>query len=213
MKLKKSLSIILTISTFCVAEVDLDSINLDENISLDSNETQALKAKDREGYMPNIITPEYAKSGIYGGLALGGNSLKFSNSSNRMLSLSLIAGYNFNSYLATESRATLAIANEKSIDYKNISVFLKPQYEVYKGINLYTLIGVGKFSANSINSNATKGSSASMQFGLGAGYKLENNFKLFADYTYLGNDNKAKYKNSSTIMKSSAVTAGIMYDF
>ncbi len=176
-----------------------------------------LKVKDREGYMPNIVTPEYAKSGVYGGLGLGANSFKaqtsYSSNKINMLTLSLLAGYNINEYLAAESRASISIANDDSINYSNLAIYLKPQYDVYEGLTLYSLLGFGKMAASSAVTKATDASKTSLQLGFGANYTLPNNFKIFADYTFLGKDGKAKYKNNPASIKSGAFTSGITYDF
>jgi len=180
----------------------------------DSNKTST--SLNRDGYMPRLITPESQKSGIYGGLALSAALVSYQtqiDNDNTALDLSLITGYNFNSYLAAESRATISIANDNSIDYQKLSIFLKPKYQVSKGLNLYSLIGFGKVKAKSVGSDETQSSKSSMQFGFGADFELEDNFKVFADYTYLGKDTNAKYKNEPATLKSSALTAGISYDF
>jgi len=197
-----------------------DIIDLDKYISSDKNETNVTnetKVKNRDGYMPNIITPEYAKSGFYGGLALGAGLTNFKTSSLNedvtSTDLSLVGGYNFSKYIAAEGRATMSIANDNSIDYSKVSLFLKPQYEVYSGLNLYSLLGFGNISAKSIGDESTYSSKASLQLGVGADYKLGKNFKLFADYTYLGEDTKARYKSQSGSMKSASITTGITYDF
>ena len=189
-------------------------INKSEKLGDDG---KPLKVKTRDGYMPNIVTPEYAKSGIYGGLGLASTNLKaksttFSKNQN-MLSLSLLAGYNFNEYLAAESRASVSIANENSINVKSLALYLKPQYAVYDGLNIYSLLGFGRFSAESALSSATDAHKTSLQLGFGADYKLPNNFKLFADYTFMGKDSKAQYKNSPASIKSGAFMSGITYDF
>jgi len=212
--LNKSLYIVLFLATVTYANTLSDSNDTkDEFVPAENKNVSNLKSKIRDGYMPNIITPDKLKSGIYGGLGLGANQLKFDSDSNTLTTLSLVAGYNFNSYIATESRVMISVANSKSIDYKNLSIYLKPKYEVTSGLDIYSLIGFGKVKANSINDKSTKSSKGTMQYGIGAGYKLENNFKIFADYTYLGKDANAKYKNSPSVMKSGSLTAGVTYDF
>jgi len=178
---------------------------------------EPLKVKDRDGYMPNITTPEYAKSGIYGGLGLGVNGFKATSSTLskkiNMLTFSMLAGYNINEYLAAESRASISIANDDSINYSNIALYLKPQYDVYDGLTLYSLLGFGKMGASSAVTDATKASKTSLQIGFGANYSLPNNFKIFADYTFIGKDGKGKYNNTPATIKSGAFTSGITYDF
>ncbi len=176
-----------------------------------------LKVKDRDGYMPNIITPEYAKSGIYGGLGLG--VINFSakgdqvSSTKNMTSLSLLAGYNINEYLAAESRASISIANDDNINFKSIGIYLKPQYNLYDDLSIYSLLGFGRTSAQSALTYETDAAKTSFQLGFGADYKLPNNFKFFADYTFMGTDKKAKYKNNPASIKTGAFTSGISYEF
>jgi lipopolysaccharide assembly outer membrane protein LptD (OstA) len=175
-----------------------------------------------EGYMPQIITPDPLKSGIYGGLGLGVLSLSANNSpsifskksgNNRMVDLAVVAGYNYNEYLALESRVNISAGYDNGVDFKSWGIFLKPKYEVYKGLDIYSLIGYGKIYADSINSNDLKANEATAQIGFGANYKLKNNFKVFADYIYLGKDDNGKYNNKPATFKSSTITTGITYDF
>jgi opacity protein-like surface antigen len=207
------LTIISLMTTAALAE---SNTTLDPTEEL-GDDGKPLKVKERDGYMPNIITPEYAKSGVYGGLGLGVTQMKATTASlsktQNMTSLSLLAGYNFNEYLAVESRASISIANDDSINYKNIGLYIKPQYEVSDGFSVYSLLGFGTVSNKSAVTTATDSSKATMQLGVGAGYKLPNNFKVFADYTYLGKDSNAKYKNSPGTIKNGAFTGGITYDF
>ncbi len=207
------LTIISLMTTAAVAE---SNTTLDPTDEL-GDDGKPLKVKERDGYMPNIITPEYAKSGIYGGLGLGVVSLKATTAAisktQNMTSFSLLAGYNFNEFLAAESRASISIANDDSINFKSMGLYLKPQYEVSDGLSIYSLLGFGTASAKSAVTSATDASKATMQLGVGAGYKLPNNFKVFADYTYMGKDSNAKYKNAPATMKSGAFTGGVTYDF
>jgi len=175
-----------------------------------------------EGYMPQIITPDPLKSGIYGGLGLGVLSLNANGSpsifskepgNNRMLDLAVVAGYNYNEYLSLESRINISAGYDNGIDFKSWGLFLKPKYEVYEGLDIYSLIGYGKIYADSINSNDTKANEAGAQIGIGANYKLKNNFKVFADYIYLGKDKDGKFNNNPATFKSSTITTGITYDF
>ena len=178
--------------------------------------------KDRNAYMPRLITPDSLKSGLYGGLGIAVSSLAANSSpsliskevgNNRMIDLSVVAGYNFNKYLSAESRAMVSSSYDDGVDFKSWGIFLKPKYEIYKDVEMYSLLGVGKIKANNTSDSRLKASKANMQLGVGANYKLKNNFKIFADYMYLGKDANGRYNNQPAVMKSSAITTGVTYDF
>jgi len=170
-----------------------------------------------KGYMPRIITPEGEKSGFYGGLGLSSDLLSSSSSlfsdDNYMLSLNLIAGYNYNRYIAFESRVSTSAGYDDGVDLATWSIFLKPKYELYDNMSLYSLIGVGGFDAQSINSKKLDSNKKSVQLGVGADYKLGKNFKIFADYVYLGEDKDAKIYDNPGKTKATSFTTGITYDF
>lgn len=196
------------------------------NASSDKNdtneETKDMSPEERMLYMPDIITPEELKSGIYGGLGISWSSLSANGSTslfsgdkdnNRMIDLAVLAGYNINKYLGAESRVLISAGYDDNIDFKSWGLYLKPQYEVNKDIKVYSLIGYGKIDAKKVNQSSVKVNSGSAQLGLGADYKLGKNFKVFADYLYLGEDEDALYNNQKANIKSSAITTGITYDF
>ncbi len=198
----------------------IESAKDDIFITADSN--SRVNTKDRSLYMPRLITPDELKSGIYAGLGFSISSLVANSSpsifteksaNNRMVDLSVVTGYNFNKYIAAEVRGLISVGYDDGVDFKNLGIYLKPQYEVYKDFTLYSLVGVGKISANSINDNNLKLGKTNVQLGLGANYKLKDNFKLFADYTYLGKDDNGKLNSKPTLFKASAITTGITYDF
>ena len=212
--------LIISISTTYAGGLIEPKNNVGSFTKADTNST--ISSKDRALYMPRIITPDNLKSGIYGGLGISISSLAANSSTsiisdksgnNKMVDLSVVAGYNFNKYLSAESRALISAAYTNDVDFKSWGLFLKPKYEVYKDLNLYSLVGVGKNNAKNINDEKLNMSKANLQVGIGANYKLKNNFKVFADYTYLGEDNKGKYKGNPATMKASALTTGITYDF
>ncbi len=212
----KKIALFSLLISFAYSGGTVKSLN-DKDIFSKSDDNVSLKSSDRDGYMPNIVLTDLEKSGIYGGLGLSSSFLKAQgeelDATHNMANIAVVTGYNINQFLAAEGRALISLDNSKSIDYKTLSLFLKPKYSIETGLDIYSLIGIGKVSANSIAGDDTKVSKTSMQFGVGADYKLENNFKLFADYTYLGEQSGSIYKTKSAKVKSGALTAGITYDF
>jgi len=195
----------------------------DGNSSKYSDEEIAnMSPEEKMLYMPDIVTPDDKKSGVYAGLGLALSSLSANGSTsifsakkdnNRMLDLAILAGYNFNKYLSAESRAIISASYNESVDFTSWGLYLKPQYEMYKDLKLYSLIGYGNIDAKNISSKNMHVDNATAQLGIGADYKIGKNFKVFADYIYLGSDDSAKYNNAKAKMKSSAITTGITYDF
>jgi predicted porin len=190
--------------------------------SFSSEEIANMSPEEKMIYMPDIVAPDDKKSGVYAGLGLAASSLIADGSpsifsskknNNRMIDLAILAGYNINEYLSAETRAIISASYDDSVDFRSWGVYLKPQYELYKDLKVYSLIGYGNIDAKNINSKDMSVSGNSAQVGVGADYKLGSNFKVFADYVYLGSDSSAKYKNKNAKMKSSAITTGITYDF
>ncbi len=178
----------------------------------------SLSPEQKMIYMPDIVAKGDDKSGFYAGFGLANGILNFQKESgnevkNKILDLAVVAGYYINDYLDAEGRVNLSVAYEDGIDYHSWGLFLKPKYEVYKGIDLYSLIGYGRFKASGIFSNGTHMEHSGIQWGVGTDYRLKDNFKIFADYLYMGKDKAARLNNQKGSAKSSAFTAGISYDF
>ncbi len=220
--LKTSLSTIFLLTTLVYSGGGIEPIEPATDVFAKPDANSTLNSKDRSLYMPRIITPEPLKSGFYAGMGLALSSLaadtstslfSYKDKNNRMTDLSVVAGYNFNKYLSAETRALISAAYANGVDFKSLSLFLKPKYQIYKNTNIYSLIGVGKVMANSIQDTSLKSYKTSMQVGVGVDYKLKNNFKLFTDYTYLGKNRNGKYGGVKAVLRSSALTTGISYDF
>ena len=178
---------------------------------------RSLTPEERMLYMPDIIAKEGQKSGFYAGLGLSQGLLHFDGKyieyDNYMLDLVVMSGYNINEYLDAEGRVNLSIGYDNGIDYHSWGLFLKPKYEIYKGVDVYSLIGYGAFKAVGINSSDNKVKHSGVQIGIGANYKLKDNFKLFADYIYMGKDSSSVLNSKKGSTKSSSLTAGISYEF
>ena len=131
-------------------------------------------------------------------------------------------GYDFNKYMGIEARGLITPSKTDGVEVKHAGVFVKPQYPVTDGLNVYGLGGIAK--------TTTKGSLQKMDvsglaFGAGVEYDLsddkkkeakydrefdgiadqEKGFGVFADYERL------YYKSGSPDLD--AVSVGVTYDF
>lgn len=110
-------------------------------------------------------------------------------------SLTLIAGYNLNSYFAIEGRYTGTVGDlsadiygyEEDLDggMSNIAVYLKPMFPV-QNMNLYALLGLGQVTLDDDSSDDL--SETFLQWGLGINYGINDNFGVFLDYVRLYDD-------------------------
>jgi len=131
-------------------------------------------------------------------------------------------GYDFNKYMGIEARGLVTPSKSDGTEIRHAGVFVKPQYPVTEGLNVYGLGGIAK--------TTTKGSLqkvdvSGLAFGAGLEYDLsddkkkdakydrefdgiadqEKGFGVFADYERL------YYKSGSPDMD--AVSVGVTYDF
>ena len=71
----------------------------------------------------------------------------------RLGNISLLAGYNFNSYIAVEGRYTTTISDEDLVEMSGWSLFVKPQYPVTDTFNVYALLGFGGVTMDPVNNS------------------------------------------------------------
>jgi len=107
--------------------------------------------------------------------------------------VTLLAGYNFNKYVALEGRYTLGIGDLDSDmdgdidgDLSNIGIYLKPMYP-FGGMTVYGLLGYGQVTLEE-TPYSVDGSESGFQWGLGASVAVNDNVGIFVDYTRLYDD-------------------------
>jgi len=131
-------------------------------------------------------------------------------------------GYDFNKYMGIEARGLIAPSNSDGTEVKHAGVFVKPQYPVTDGLNVYGLGGIAKTTTKGPLQNMDV---SGLAFGGGLEYDLsddkkkdakydrefdgiadqEKGFGVFADYERL------YYKSGSPDLD--AVSVGVTYDF
>ena len=162
-----------------------------------------------------VPTPEVAHENdfFYVGLGLSAVSARDTDTSlsftsekegqDRLGNISLLAGYNYNEYLALEGRYTTSFTKEDFTEMDGQSIFAKVQYPATEDASVYGLLGYGRVNIDS--RTYLDIDESGFQWGLGANYKATDELYVFADYTSLAND----LENVDT----DAVTVGITYRF
>ncbi len=172
---------------------------------------------------PVIVVPVVEElSGFYAGLGMTAVSVRDSDFSvdwggesryqDRLGNVTLLAGYNFNEYIAVEGRYTTSVAHESSIEMDGWSLFVKPQYPVTEDFSVYALLGYGGITADGIDGYVTDIDDSAFQWGLGVDYMVMDNISLFADYTWLAGVESVFY-NGAPETDTDQFTIGVNYLF
>ena len=176
---------------------------------------------------PKVIIPvvveEVDESSFYLGIGIAAVSTRDSDASldfideeggqDRLGNVSLLAGYNFNQYIAVEGRYTTSFSDEDLVEMSGWSIFAKPQYPVTEDFNVYALLGFGGVTLDGINGAVVDVDDSGFQWGLGASYMVVENLALFVDYTSLANEMDGVYFNGALQTDVDALTVGVTYQF
>ncbi|MDD3591913.1 MAG: porin family protein [Sulfurovum sp.] len=132
--------------------------------------------------------------------------------------LTLLAGYDFNQYLAVEGRYTLSLGDldmdnnggEKKIDadLSNLALYLKPMYPI-GGLTIYGLLGYGQVTLDDEKAYSESG----FQWGVGGAYSINDTIGFFVDYTrlYDGKGFDTIWGDQDVVVDS--VNVGVTYEF
>jgi len=126
-----------------------------------------------------------------------------------------LVGYDFTENIAVEGRLSYGGISTNFSESLNLSLFVKPSVAVANNIKLYGLLGFGWVKIDGTSGHSDIAKSTAPQFGLGASYKVRENVDLFADYTWLLHDKKAKtlMPDGSKKVSHEALTVGFNYHF
>jgi len=175
--------------------------------------------------IPTPIVPQVTStpSNWYGGLGLAavstyGKKLKWfdgQTGQDRTGAIVGILGYQFMPNLAVEGRLSYGGIEKNFSKNLNLSLFLKPSYNVTNEIAVYGLVGLGWVKIDGNNGYGDIAKTVSPQIGLGASYKVKSNVDIFADYTWLLHNKTAKtaMPDGSTDVSHEAFTVGVNYHF
>jgi len=143
------------------------------------------------------------------------NWFKATSGQDRTAAIVGIVGYKFNNNFALEGRLSYGAITGDFSKSTNISIFIKPSYDINDKVSLYGLFGLGWVKIAGTNGYADIAKKVSPQLGLGASYKVKSNIDLFADYTWLLHNAKAKttLPDGNTKVSHEAFTLGFLYHF
>jgi len=166
------------------------------------------------------------------------NSQKISISGRDFNALGMIAGYQYNKYLALETRVSVGTEGYSSFygtpdsregEYKEdidtqASLFIKASYPILESVNIYGLAGYsntkleirGLGQVNDSNSNIIGNypfkiteTKSGFSYGFGLTYKINEQFNIFIDYQVLPD-----FEPNSNFSKSwKSTSVGINYFF
>lgn len=177
---------------------------------------------------PVIETPvvvEESTSAFYVGLGIsalstGTGKIDFFDNHegrDRTGNLLVLAGYEFNEYIAVEGRYSTYIFDEDSINSDTWGIYVKPQYPVNEDINVYALVGLGGTTIDGIDGNNIDFDDNDFQWGLGLSHDFSADFlkdmAVFIDYTSIANGISGTWNGTSEDVDSDAITVGVTYKF
>jgi len=177
--------------------------------------------------IPVVMEPvPVDESGFYVGLGLSGtattdgtpNIFDVKARQDRTGDVTLLAGYDFNQYMAVEARYMDSFTQEDVLERNSWGIYVKPQYPINEKFNVYALLGYGGMTADSITPDPVSVDDEGFQWGLGANYSLVeyvNNLSLFVDYVRIANDMDADVFLSTvdTTVNADTLTVGVTYKF
>ena len=170
--------------------------------------------------VPVIPMVEEAEKNFYVGLGFqalstGLNSMDFfnNNSNDRTGNLLVLAGYEFNEYMAVEGRYSTYIFDEDSVNSDIWGIYAKPQYPVNEDWNLYALLGFGGMTVDGVNGANHDVDDTGFQWGLGASYGVTEDIAIFLDYINIANDMGGTWLGTTADVSADALTAGVTYNF
>ncbi|EIF51212.1 outer membrane protein [Sulfurovum sp. AR] len=179
--------------------------------------------KDVEPAVEPVVEVVDAETNFYVGLGITALSTRDAEISvdwggtdrqDRLGVLSFLVGYNLNEYFAVEGRYTQSFWHDDQTEMNGWSLFAKPQYPLSEDFSVYALLGYGGVNLDGVDGYLVDYDESGFQWGLGASYGITENFSLFADYTFPGNDMDGSYQGDNTVKADvDAFTVGITYNF
>jgi len=183
----------------------------------------------------SLVSFEYTQS-VYDIVGMGGGNVDEATEYEWSAG-TILAGYEFNKYIAIEGRYTKSFGDatvtmganleagegavnveidQTAAEFENIAIYLKPSIK-FDAFSIYGLLGYGKTTMTW--GDGTENSDSSFQYGAGASYAFSENLSVFADYVVMYDDDDfddlavdnpySGYK----AFKADSITAGLIYKF
>ena len=134
------------------------------------------------------------------------------NGQDRLGNIMLLAGYNYNKYIAAEVRFSTTVASSDIAKLTSFSLFAKPQVNISNEFKVYGLLGVGYVDISNNKGSNVDVSKTGFQWGLGASYDVNSKWAIFADYTSLANDMSGTMLSSDKA-DADSLNIGVLYKF
>ena len=131
----------------------------------------------------------------------------------------LMAGYEFNQYIAVEGRYMSSMVGEDKLTRDSWGGYVKPQYPATEAFTLYALLGYGGLNVGTNGPSLGSLDDTGFQWGIGASYDLNAHFSIFVDYVNVANDMDADTVFDLTFtapfakVDSDAFSVGVTYHF
>lgn len=175
---------------------------------------------------PVVIIPAVEEtvdqSGLYVGLGISavityeedGSFFETQDGQDRTGDVALIAGYDFNQYIAVEGRYMTSFTHEDYSERSSWGVYVKPQYPVMEELKVYALLGYGGLQLDGINSSGIDIDEDGFQWGIGTSYEMTENISIFVDYLNIAKDMEVdRFVRPNVEIDSDAITVGAIYKF
>ena len=135
----------------------------------------------------------------------------------RLGNLTLLAGYDYNEYVAVEGRYTTSFTHETKVSMDGWGLYVKPQYPVSESFKIYALLGFGAVTLDGVNRYTAHVDDTGFQWGIGASYSLkrytDNDVSLFIDYVSMANEMDGLFYDGADQTDVAAVNVGLTYRF
>ncbi len=176
--------------------------------------------KDVEPAVEPVVEIAEADKNFYVGLGFqalstGPDSIDFfnNNGNDRTGNLLVLAGYEFNEYMAVEGRYSTYIYDEDSVNSDTWGIYVKPQYPVNEDWNVYALLGFGGMTVDGVNGVNHDVDDTGFQWGLGASYGVAEDIAVFLDYVNVASGMDGTWSGAAEEIDTHALTLGVTYNF
>ena len=135
----------------------------------------------------------------------------------RLGNLTLLAGYDYNEYVAVEGRYTTSFTHETKVAMNGWGLYVKPQYPANESFKIYALLGFGGVTLDGVKRYTADVDDTGFQWGIGAIYCLknytDNDVSLFIDYVSMANEMDGLFYDGALETDVAAINVGLTYRF